>query len=83
MAEDSDLIRIQLSLLVEARKLAAEDGVDLDQWVNVAVAERVSAVRTAKFFQDRARGADVKLAMGILSRMGVANPVQPGDEMPD
>jgi len=42
------------SLLEEARKLAEAEGVALNQLINVAVAEKLSALRTADYFTGRA-----------------------------
>ena len=39
-------LRLQPSLLTEARKVAEAEGVALNQLINVAVAEKLSALRT-------------------------------------
>jgi predicted HicB family RNase H-like nuclease len=39
-------LRLQESLLEEARRVAASEGVALNQLINVAVAEKLSALRT-------------------------------------
>jgi len=39
-------LRLQPSLLDEARKLAEAEGVALNQLINVAIAEKVSALRS-------------------------------------
>jgi hypothetical protein len=41
---------LQPSLLNEARKLAEAEGVVLNQLINLAVAEKVSALRTEVYF---------------------------------
>jgi len=41
--------RLQPSLLEEARKLAEAEGVALNQLFNLAVAEKVSALRTESY----------------------------------
>jgi len=46
-------LRLQPSLLEEARKLAKTEGVALNQLINVAVAERLSALRTESYFRER------------------------------
>jgi hypothetical protein len=43
-------LRLQPSLLEEARRIAEEAGVVLNQLINVAVAERLFAIRTESFF---------------------------------
>ncbi len=50
---------------------------------NVAVAEKLSAIRTESFFRERARRANIPEAVEILKRMGEGNPPRKGDELPD
>jgi hypothetical protein len=75
-------LRLQPSLLDEARRTAEEEGVALNQLINVAVAEKLSAIRTESFFRERARRANVPEAIEILGRMGKGNPPMKGDELP-
>jgi hypothetical protein len=74
---------LQPSLLEEVRKLANEEGVALNQLINVAVAEKLSALRTESYFRERAARGDVVRALAILDRAGVGNPPQKGDELTD
>jgi hypothetical protein len=76
-------LRLQPSLLEEARKVAEAEGVALNQLINVAVAEKLSAVRTADYFRARAARGDVAKALAILDRAGVGNPPMKGDELPE
>jgi hypothetical protein len=46
-------LRLQPSLLAEARKVADTEGVALNQLINVALAEKLSALRTASYFAER------------------------------
>ncbi|WP_210324993.1 hypothetical protein [Mesorhizobium silamurunense] len=46
----SNALRLQPSLLDEARKVAESEGVPLNQLINVAVAEKLSALRTESYF---------------------------------
>ena len=82
MRRSNVALRLQPSLLEEVRKCAQEDGVAINQFINVAVAEKLSALRTATFFVERARGGNVKEALAILKRAGRGNPPMPGDELP-
>jgi hypothetical protein len=76
-------LRLQPSLLAEARRTAEDEGVALNQLINVAVAEKLSAIRTESFFRERARRANVPEAIEILGRMGKGNPPMNGDELPE
>jgi hypothetical protein len=55
--------------------------VALNQLVNVAVAEKLSALRTEKYFVERRGRASVPEALGILKRAGVGNPPAKGDKI--
>ncbi len=76
-------LRLQPSLLDEARRTAEQEGVALNQLINVAVAEKLSAIRTESFFRERARRANIPEAIGILGRLGKGNPPMKGDELPE
>ena len=75
-------LRLQLSLLGEVQKLAGQEGITVDQLINVAVAEKLSAFRTEAYFRERAARADLDQAREILTRAGKGNPPIPGDEPP-
>ena len=81
MRKSNVALRLQPSLLEEARKLANEEGVALNQFINVAVAEKLSALRTESYFRERAARGDVARALAILDRAGVGNPPRKGDEL--
>jgi hypothetical protein len=74
-------LRLQPSLLEEARKVAEQEGVAVNQLINVAVAEKLSALRTESYFRERASRADLKQAFDILSRAGKGNAPVEGDEI--
>ena len=81
MRRSNFALRLQKSLLDEARKLAEAEGVALNQFINVALAEKLAAMRTASFFQERASRGNVKKALKILARAGKKSPPVPGDEL--
>jgi hypothetical protein len=83
MRRSNFALRLQLSLLDEARKVAESEGVPLNQFINVAVAEKLSALRTESYFQERAVRADVPKALDILSQAGKAKAPVKGDELPE
>jgi hypothetical protein len=75
-------LRLQPTLMEEAKALAKSEGVALNQLINVAVAEKLAVTRTMEFFQRYTRDADVPRALVLLKRAGVGNPPMPGDELP-
>ena len=81
MRKSNFALRLQPSLLDEARKVAEMEGVPLNQLINVAVAEKLSALRTESYLQERAARADFPKALAILERAGVDNPPVKGDEI--
>jgi hypothetical protein len=83
MRKSNFALRLQPALLEEVRKLAESEGVALNQLINVAVAEKLSALRTADYFTERAGRADIPGALAILARSGVGKKPVKGDELPD
>jgi len=57
MRQSNVALRLQVSLLEEAKRVAASEGVALNQLINVAVAEKLSALRTEDYFRERAARA--------------------------
>jgi hypothetical protein len=81
MRKSNFALRLQPSLLDEARKVAQSEGVALNQFINVAVAEKLSAVRTECYFAERTGRANIPKALKILKRAGAGNPPAKGDEL--
>src|SRR6202142_1664400 len=75
-------LRLQPALLDELRKVAEAEGVALNQLINVAVAEKVSALRTETYFRERGRRADRAGTLRILARAGKGSPPREGDDLP-
>jgi len=82
MKRSNFALRLQPSLLEEARKLASQEGVALNQFINVAVAEKISALRTTEFFAERAARGDLTRALHLLRAAGAGRRPDPGDELP-
>jgi hypothetical protein len=74
-------LRLQTSLLGELRTVVEEEGTTLNQFINVAVAEKLSALRTERYFRERAARADRADFLAILEKAG-AGVVIEGDELP-
>jgi hypothetical protein len=71
-------LKLPLSVKKAAQRLAREDGVSLNQWIAVAVAEKVGVVETAaEFFKKRAGGASGK---GLMKFLRTAPKVAPDPE---
>jgi hypothetical protein len=82
MRRSNFALRLQPSLLEELRKAAELEGVALNQLINVAVAEKVSALRTEEYFRERGRRTNRAETLRILERAGKGNLSVKGDELP-
>ncbi len=81
MKRSNFALRLQPALLDEARKLAEAEGVALNQLINVAVAEKLSALRTETYFAERAARANVAEAIELVKSSGRGNAPTQGDEL--
>ena len=68
MRKSNFALRLQPSLLDEARKLAEAEGVALNQLINVAIAEKVSALRTESYKRVTASKADAHILLRSVDR---------------
>jgi len=82
MRRSNFALRLQPSLMEEVRKAAETEGVALNQLINVAVAEKVSALRTEEYFRARSLRANRAETMRILARAGRNREPISGDELP-
>ena len=68
-------LRLPSSLKAAVREVSRRDGTSINQFVATAVAEKLSAMRTADFFAERGAEADIEAARRILRREGGEEPV--------
>ena len=73
-------LRLPRSLKTEVERLAEQDGISVNQFIATAVAEKISALRTAQFFAERQAKADFTAFDRIMSRQE-GEPPRPGDEL--
>ncbi len=73
-------LRLPLSLKRSVARLSREDQTSINQFVVMAVAEKVSALETARVLADNRARADFKAFDRIMARSGGDSP-QPGDEL--
>src|SRR3954447_10561408 len=74
-------LRLQAGLKAEAERVAKREGTTLNQFINFAVAEKLSALRTVDYFRERAARAKVEEAWAILERAGTDEPPREDDEL--
>ena len=73
-------LRLPKSLKAEVAKVAKRDGTSINQFIAIAVAEKISALETEKFFAERAKQANMEEFRAILFRPG-GEPPRTGDEL--
>ena len=81
MRRSNVALRLQTSLLEEAKRVSASEGVALNQLINVAVAEKVSALRTEEYFRERSGRTNIGKAKRILKKAGRGKAPMAGDEI--
>ena len=81
MSKSTYPLKLPLSVKRAAQRLAKEDGVSLNQWIAVAVAEKVGVVETAEaFFARRSGKSDGSKLMRFLKKAPNVKP-DAGDEL--
>ena len=78
-------LRLQPSLMSELRSMSDAEGVAVNQLINVAIAEKLAQLRTAKWFADRIAAGNPKEGAKILRDLNRGGGLKPrkGDEMPN
>ena len=74
-------LRLPTSLKTAVAEISREEGTSINQFVSMAVAEKVSAMKTAEFFATRRDRADIEAALRVLRREG-GEPPSADDAMP-
>ncbi len=73
-------LRLPKSLKKEVAIVAKRDGTSINQFISIAVAEKISALETEEFFANRTNAADMNAFKAILNRDG-GEPPRVGDEV--
>ncbi len=74
-------LRLQASLMDELRTVVEDEGSSINQFINVAVAEKLAALRTERYFQERAARTNREDFLAILEKAGTDVTIE-GDELP-
>lgn len=75
-------LRLQASVMEELKQVVIDEGTTINQFINVAVAEKLAALRTEQYFKERAEKADMQAFWEILEQAGTEAPRE-GDELPE
>ena len=63
-------LRLPASLKDAVAEISLEEDTSMNQFIAMAVAEKVSALKTAEFFDARNSEADIGAAIRVLKRIG-------------
>lgn len=81
MSRAEDALKLQPSLEAAAKRAATAEGTSLNQFINVAVAEKLSALETADYFRARAAQGSRPDFIRFLDEAGDEQPID-GDALP-
>lgn len=81
MSKASYPLKLPASLKEAAARLAKEDGVSLNQWITVAIAQKIGVVETASDFLKRRAGAARPTDMLPFLERAKDEPPPTGDEL--
>ena len=75
-------LRLPVSLKENLTQVAEKEGISINQFITLAVAEKLAVIETARFFNERADRADMDAFRRLLDRQG-GEPPRAGDELPE
>jgi len=75
-------LRLPTSVKEAVSQEAKRDGISMNQFIMLAVAERLTKIETTRFFTERSQRVDMDRFRKILNRDG-GEPPQEGDEIPE
>lgn len=75
-------LRLPRSLKNAVSAAATRDGTSMNQFIAIAVAEKLAVLDTEQFFTERRERADPALFREMLTRQG-GEPPREGDELPE
>lgn len=71
-------LRLPVSMKTAFEKISERDGTSMNQFLVIAAAEKIAAMETERFFEERGNRAERKVFRRILNRKG-GEPPRPGD----
>ena len=74
-------LRLPHSIRASVAQLAKADGISINQFVSIAVAEKLAMIQAETFFANRRARADLNAFDQLMQRQG-GEPARAGDELP-
>lgn len=71
-------LRLPVSMKAALEKISGRDGTSMNQFLVIAAAEKIAAMETERFFEERRQRADRRSFRRILNRRG-GEPPRPED----
>ncbi len=71
-------LRLPVSMKTALEEISERDGTSMNQFLVIAAAEKIAAMETERFFEERKKRADQKAFRRILNRKG-GEPPSPDD----
>ncbi|REJ89350.1 MAG: toxin-antitoxin system HicB family antitoxin [Planctomycetota bacterium] len=75
-------LRLPDSVHKKVRELAKQEGISINQFIASATAEKLAALLTAEYLEERGQRGSRKEYEKVLQKVK-SRPPQPGDELPD
>jgi len=73
-------LRLPDSLHKRVRQLAEQEGISINQFISTAVAEKMAALMTLDYLEERAKRGSREQFLAVLAKVP-AGPPEPGDEL--
>lgn len=73
-------LRLPVSMKAALEEMSARDGTSMNQFLVIAAAEKIAAMETQRFFEERKRRADRSAFRRVLNRKG-EEPPRPDDKV--
>jgi hypothetical protein len=73
-------LRLPVSMKTALEKISERDGTSMNQFLVIAAAEKIAAMETERFFEERKTRADRKAFRRMLNRKG-GEPPRPDDKI--
>ena len=74
-------LRLPESLHDAARKLAEEERISINQLITLALAEKISALKTQEFFAERAKQGSRAAFERVMAQVPKIPPIEPADKI--
>lgn len=73
-------LRLPRSIRAGVERMSKEDGISINQFVSIAVAEKLAMIQAQAYFAERSARADMSAFDQLMQRTGGESP-RAGDEM--